>query len=65
MQHAALLEFVHADIEVVARFNRQMAQNGIAVVALGKHCVFAVAAVKRKMLADDVINAAGRETRAA
>ena len=55
MQHAALLEFVHADIEVVARFNRQMAQNGIAVVALGKHCVFAVAAVKRKMLADDVV----------
>ncbi|EFC88977.1 hypothetical protein NEIMUCOT_04639 [Neisseria mucosa ATCC 25996] len=55
MEYAALFELVDADVEVVAGFQRQAAEDGVAVVALRVNGVFAVAAVVGKAVAEDVV----------
>ena len=55
MQQAALFEFVDANVEVVFRFQRQAAENGVAVVAFWIDGIFAVAAMIIKAVADDVV----------
>ena len=55
MEYAALFEFVDADVEVVAGFQRQAAEDGVAVVALRVYGVFAVAAVVGKAVAEDIV----------
>ena len=55
MQQAALFEFVDADVEVVFRFQRQAAENGVAVVSFGIDGIFAVAAMVIEAVADDVV----------
>ena len=55
MQQAALFEFIDADVEVVFRFQRQAAENGVAVVSFGIDGIFAVAAMIIEAVADDVV----------
>ena len=55
MEYAALFEFVDADVEVVAGFQRQAAEDGVAVVALRVNGVFAVAAVVGEAVAENVV----------
>ena len=55
MQQAALFEFIDADIEVVFRFQRQAAENGVAVMAFRIDGIFTVAAMIIEAVADDVI----------
>ena len=55
MQQAALFEFIDADVEIVFRFQRQAAENGVAVVSFGIHGIFTIAAMIIKAVADDVV----------
>ena len=55
MQQAALFEFVDTDVEVVFRFQRQAAENGVAVVSFRIDGIFAVAAMIIEAVADDVV----------
>ena len=55
MEDAALFELVDADVEVVAGFQRQAAEDSVAVVALRVNGVFAVAAVVGEAVAEDVV----------
>ncbi|SKO55324.1 Uncharacterised protein [Mycobacteroides abscessus subsp. massiliense] len=55
MQQAALFEFVDADVEVVFRFQRQAAENGVAVMAFRIDGIFTVAAMIIEAVADDVV----------
>ena len=55
MEYAALFEFVDADVEIVFRFQRQAAENGVAVVSFRIDGIFAVAAMIIEAVADDVV----------
>ena len=50
-----MFKFVDADVEVVAGFQWQAAEDGVAVVALRVNGVFAVAAVVGEAVAEDVV----------